>query len=212
MIALYFSPGACSMASHITLEEIGEPYEERPTLIPKGEHRAETYLKTVNPRGKVPSLDADGKVLTENVAILTYLAKRFPAKKLLPADPFQEALCLSTMAYFSNTVHTAFAHFARPERYAANEASHADVKEMAKKNFFGLLGEIDGMLAGKDWIMGAQFTVADPYALVFYGWGLRAGLPMKELKNYTAFKDRMMARPAVRRVLEREDSPILKAA
>ncbi len=212
MIALYFSPGACSMASHITLEEIGEPYEERPTLLPKGEHRAESYLKNVNPRGKVPALEVDGKMLTENLAILAYLAKRFPAKNLLPADPLQEAQCLSTMAYFSNTVHTTFAHFARPERFAANEASHPDVKEMARKTFFTLLGEIDGMLAGKDWIMGSQFTVADPYALVFYGWGLRIGLPMGELKNYTAFKDRMMARPAVRRVLEREDSPILKAA
>ena len=76
------------------------------------------------------------------------------APELLPADPFAEAECLSTMAYFSNTVHPTFAHFARPERYVASEAAQADAKETAKKNFFGLLGEIDGMLAGKNFIMG----------------------------------------------------------
>jgi glutathione S-transferase len=83
---------------------------------------------------------------------------------------------------------------------------------MGKKTFWGLLGEIDGLLAGKDWVMGSKFTVADPYTLVFYGWGGRAELPMGDLKNYTAFKDRMLQRPAVRKVLEREQSPLLKAA
>ena len=80
---LYFSPGACSMASHIGLEESGVPYEEKPTMLAKGEHKTEAYLK-INPRGKVPALDVDGKILMENTAILTYLARRFPEKNLLP--------------------------------------------------------------------------------------------------------------------------------
>ena len=66
------------------------------------------------------------------------------------------------------------------------------------------------MLQGKQWIMGDQFTVADGYALVFYGWGVRAGLPMQDLKSYTAWKDRMLKRPAVRKVLEEEQSVLLK--
>ena len=209
MLTLYYSPGVCSMASHIGLEEIGEPYEKRPTLLPKGEHKSEAYLK-VNPRGKVPALDVDGKVITENAAILTYLAKRFPQKKLMPADPVEEARCIATMAWFSNTVHPCYTHYVRPERYAEGEAAQASVKETGKKAFHTQCTEIDSILQGKEWIMGDQFTVADGYALVFYGWGVRANLPMQELGNYTAWKERMLKRPAVRRVLESEESVLLK--
>src|SRR5688500_7927425 len=81
MLALYFSPGACSTASHIALEEAGAQYEERPTLLAKGEHKTPEYTK-INPRGKVPALEVDGQVITENTAILTYIARRFPEKKL----------------------------------------------------------------------------------------------------------------------------------
>ena len=209
MLTLYYSPGVCSMASHIGLEELGVPYEKKPTLLPKGEHKTEAYLK-INPKGKVPALDVDGQVITENTAILTYLAKRYPEKKLIPADPIGEALCISTMAWFSNSVHPAYTHYVRPERFAEPEAAHAAVKEMAKKTFFTACSDIDALLQGKEWVMGSQHTVADGYALVFYGWGLRAELPMHELKAYTAWKDRMVKRPAVRRVLESEESVILK--
>jgi len=211
MLTLYYAPGACSMASHITLEESGVPYEAKMLAMAKQEQRSETYLK-VNPRGKVPALDVDGTILTENLAILTYLALTNPDKKLLPDDPFQRAKCLSHMAYLGNTVHPAFTHFVRPERFTEDTNATAATKAMGKKTFWGLLGEIDGLLAGKDWVMGSQFTVADPYTLVFYGWGGRAELPVGDLKNYTAFKDRMLKRPAVRKVLEREQSPLLKAA
>jgi glutathione S-transferase len=211
MLTLYYAPGACSMASHITLEEAGVPYETKMLAMAKQEQRSETYLK-LNPRGKVPALDVDGTILTENLAILTYLALTNPAKKLLPDDPFQRAKCLSHMAYLGNTVHPAFTHFVRPERFTEDPNAAPATKAMGKKTSWGLLGEIDGLLAGKDWVMGSQFTVADPYTLVFYGWGVRAELPVGELKNYTAFKDRMVQRPAVRKVLEREQSPLLKAA
>ena len=208
MLTLYFSPGACSTASHIGLEETGAPYEEKPTLLAKGEHKTDAYLK-INPRGKVPALDVDGKILTENTAILTYLARRFPEKKLMPADSFEETRCISTMAWFSNTVHPSYTHYLRPERFAEAEVAHATVKETAKKTFMTNCGEIDVMLKGKDWIMGSQYTVADPYALVFYGWGLRAGFPMNELTAYTAWKERMLKRPTVRKVLESEGNVLV---
>ena len=85
MLTLYFSPGACSMASHIGLEESGAPYEEKPTLLAKGEQKTDAYRR-INPRGKVPALGVDGRIITENTEILTYLARRFPEKKLMPAD------------------------------------------------------------------------------------------------------------------------------
>jgi glutathione S-transferase len=88
---------------------------------------------------------------------------------------------------------------------------HEHLKATGRDNFHANLKEIDGLLAGKQWILGDDFSVVDGYALVFYGWGKRIGLPMAELKNYTAWKDRMLARPAVKRVLEREQSVLLAA-
>jgi glutathione S-transferase len=211
MLTLYFSPGACSMASHIALEEIGVPYEEKPTLLAKGEQNTEAYRK-INPKGKVPALDVDGQVLTENTAILTYLARRFPESKLLPQDPIEEARCISNMTWFSNAVHPAYGHYFRPERYVDGEAAQASVKQLGKKSFFDALKDIDSMLEGRQWIMGDPYTVADPYALVFYGWGVRAELPMQALSSYSAWKDRMLARPKVRKVLESEGNVLVKPA
>ena len=210
MLTLYFSPGACSMASHIGLEETGAPYEEKPTLLPKGEQKTEAYLR-INPRGKVPALSIDGKVITENTAILTYLARRFPEKKLMPADPVEEARCIATMAWFSNIVHPSYQRQMRPERFAEGEAAQATVKDMGRKSFWANCQEIDSMLQGRNWIMGNSYSLADGYALVFYGWGVRGGFPMKELARYTAWKDRMLQRPAVRKILESEQNVLVKA-
>ena len=170
MMTLYFSPGACSLASHIGLEETGAPYEIKPILLAKGQQRTEDYLK-INPRGKVPALSVDGKILVENTAILTYLGRRFPEKKLMPADPAEEARCIGTMCWFSSVVHPSCQRTHRPERFAEGEAAAAAVKENGKKTFWANLQEIDSMIQGNDWVMGRDFTAVDPYALVFYGLG-----------------------------------------
>ena len=209
MLTLYYSPGACSMASHITIEETGAPYEAKQVLLAKGEHKTPEYA-AINPRAKVPALRADDQVLTESVAILYYLAKRFPEAKLLPGDLFAEARCVSTMAWLSNTVHPGFTRVFRPERFAAEESAQAAVKASGREAFWSSLQEIDALLKGKEWMAGGQYTVCDPYALVFYGWGLRIDLPVRELASYTAWKDRMVQRPAVRKILEREKNPILE--
>jgi len=208
MMTLYFSPGACSMASHIGLEETGAQYVEKPTLLPKGEQKTPEYLK-INPRGKVPALDVDGRVITENTAILTYLARRFPEKQLLPSDLVQEARSIGAMAWFSNTVHPSYQRYTRPERFAEGEAAQATVKDMGRKSFWANVQEIDTLLGSKQWMMGSQYTVVDCYALVFYGWGVRGGFPMNELRNYTAWKERMLARPAVRKILESEQNVLV---
>lgn len=203
MMTLYFSPGACSLASHIGLEETGAPYELKPILLAKKQQRTEAYLK-INPRGKVPALSVDGKVLVENTAILTYLARRFPEKKLLPADPAEEARCIATMCWLSSVVHPSYQRTRRPERFADGEEAHAAVKENGKKMFWENLKEIDSMTRGNDWIMGKEFTAVDGYALVFYGWGTAGGFPMKDLGAYSAWRERMMKRPTVKKSVEDE--------
>jgi glutathione S-transferase len=205
MQTLSFSPGACSLASHIGLEESGAPYETKPILLAKGQQRTPEYQK-INPRGKVPSLDADGKILVENTAILTYLHRRFPDKKLMPADPTEEARCISTMCWFSSVVHPSYQRAHRPERFAESEVAHAAVKENGKKSFWANLQEINSMIQGKEWIMGNEFTVVDGYALVFYGWGARGEFPMKELSAYTSWQERIMKRPTVEKVVQEEQN------
>ncbi len=202
MLTLYYAPGACSMAPHIVLEEAGEKYELKRVDFSKAEQRTEAYLKTVHPLGRVPALggiDA-GAPLTENTAILPYLGKRY---KLWPTDPIAEARALSLIGYFAATVHPAHAHISRPERYATDKDHFPDIQAQGRKSFYTYLQQIDGMLAGRQWLSDA-YSVLDPYAFTFYVWGVRRELPVTELKNYVAHKDRMLARSAVQRVVEDE--------
>src|SRR5258708_9856949 len=185
------------MAAHIVLEESGEKYEPHPVDLANGEQRTDAYLK-VNRQGRVPALRLDsGDVLTENTAILPYLGKRF---KQWPAEPVAEAKALSLIGVFAASVHPAHAHVGRPERYSTDTAAYPTIKEAGLKAFHGYLKQIDEMLAGRQWF-GEQYSAVDPYGLVFYTWGVRRELPVGELKNYTAFKDRMPRRPAVHAVL-----------
>ena len=200
MLGLYYGPGACSMASHIVLEDCGEKYEPMKMDLAKGEQRTDEHLKR-NPLGRVPVLRLDdGSFLAENTAILPYLGKRF---KQWPTDPVKEAKAMATIGYFASSVHPAHAHVGRPERYTADQSAYPGIKDMGLKTFHGYLKQIDGMLAGREWI-GDSYSVLDPYAFVFYTWGVRRELPMGELKNYTAHKDRMLQKAATQRVVEDE--------
>ena len=115
------------------------------------------------------------------------------------------------MAYLTSAVHPAFTHIMRPGRFATDESAHENLKATGRENFWKMLQEIDHLLEGKEYVLGSQYSAADGYTLVFYGWGKRIGLPVEKLKNYTALKDRLLQRPAVRKVLEREQSPLLQS-
>ncbi|HJZ43713.1 MAG TPA: glutathione S-transferase N-terminal domain-containing protein [Hyphomicrobiaceae bacterium] len=200
MITLFYAPGACSLAAHIVLEESGEKYEAKRVDLGKGEQRTEAYMK-IHPLGRVPALLLDdGSPLTENTAILPYLGKRF---WLWPKDATAEAQALSLIGFFASTVHPAHGHISRPERYATDKAMFPNIQEQGKKSFHEYLKMIDGRLAGRQWLSD-QYTVLDPYAFTFYTWGVRRELPMGELKNYGAHKDRMLQRAAVQRVVADE--------
>jgi glutathione S-transferase len=202
-IKLYYAPGACSLASHIALEEAGLPYETRKIDTAAGEQRSPEYLK-INPRGRVPTLVVDGKVLTENVGILTYIAGGYPKANLWPQDTWHQAQAVSTMAWLSNTVHPTFAHLFRPQRYTPDESAQQAIKTHAKTMYFDYLKEIDALLAGRPWAIGGRFTVVDGYLVVFYRWGNRAQLDVKSLPHYTKLVERVVARPAVKKVMADE--------
>lgn len=118
---LYYSPGACSLAPHIVLEEGGKPYEAQRVNLAAGEQRTDAYLK-IHPNGRVPALVLDdGTVITENTAILPYLGKKFG---LWPKDEIGETKALSLIGLFAAGVHPAWAHISRPGRYATDASTH----------------------------------------------------------------------------------------
>ncbi|MCD6041390.1 MAG: glutathione S-transferase protein [Burkholderiales bacterium] len=200
MLTLFYAPGACSMAAHIALEESGEKYEAKRMDLSKGEQKTAEYLK-IHPLGRVPALKLDdGSPLTENTAILPFLGKRFD---LWPTDPVREAQALSLVGFFAASVHPANAHVGRPERYTEDKSAFAGIQAMGRKTYYDYMKQIDAMFAEREWLSD-KYSVLDPYALVFYVWGVRREYPMAELKHYGAFKDRMLKRPAVQRVLADE--------
>jgi glutathione S-transferase len=123
MLTLYYYPGACSLAPHIALEETGSTYALELVSIPNGEQQAFEYLN-VNPRGKIPALRTDDGVLTENVAILTYIARSFPQARLLPEEPIDMARCLSHMAYLSNSA---------PRTHPDPATRHAMIRDIIRR-------------------------------------------------------------------------------
>jgi glutathione S-transferase len=134
MLTLYYWPGASSVIPHITLEEIGAPYERK--LIQLGEGGAqERRLFEDQSSWKGAGTSVDGNVLTESVAILTYLPKKFPDARLLPQNLSEEARCISTMAWFASAVHPTFAHFIRPERFATDTAAQVNMKRRPARHF-----------------------------------------------------------------------------
>jgi glutathione S-transferase len=202
-IKLYYAPGACSFASHIAIEEVGVPYEAIKLNLAEGDQRKPEYLR-LNPRGRVPTLVVDDHVLTENVGILAYFGGGYPAAGLWPKKTWDQAKLMSALAWLSNTVHPAYGHMVRPARYVDGDAAQEAVKTKGRENVWGYLEEIDKLLEGHKWAIANQYTVADPYLLVFYRWGNRAKMPVQGLKNYTALVQRVMARPAVKKVMADE--------
>ena len=192
---LFYSPGACSLASHIALEETGGSYRAVETLLPKNQHQTPEYL-AINPRGRVPALAVDGKVITA-----------FPDAELLPEDLVERMRCIAQMAWFSNTPHIFQRAKFRPYRFVDREDVYDDIRTKALSSYWECMQEIDALIGDNEWLMGDAYTVVDPYALVFYGWGTSNGLPMRDLASFTRHKGQMMERPAVRTVIEREKNP-----
>ena len=190
---LYYSPGACSLAPHIALEELGIAYETTRVTIAEGLNTRPEYL-AVNPRGRVPALaisDVDGgKALTEAMAIMILLARRFPQAQLLPEDTVQFARAVEWMGWLGSTLHqTGVRTVFRPERFVSDPA----------------VADIDSRLEGKDWALGERYSLVDAYLLVFFRWGNRIGLPMRsQFPEFTRVMDAVRARPAVQRAVEQE--------
>ena len=208
MPTLYYSPGACSLASHIVLEEIGAPFEAKRVTILKGEHRTPEYL-ALNPHGRVPTLTEGEFVLTESPAILSYLGHRFPEAGLLDLANLERlGRTQELLNFFSSSVHVAFAQIWRAERFSDAEAAREAVVATGRRTVESYFDELELLSQDGGWIVGNQYSIADPYLLVFYRWGARVGFDMSRYPNWNRHKEKMLARPAVQRALATEEIEI----
>ena len=202
---LYYSPGACSLSPHIALHEAGLPHElVKVDLKAKKLENGDDYLK-VNPKGQVPALGLDnGELVTEGPVIVQMIADKASAKNLAPARDSAERYKLQEWLNFITTeLHKNFSPLFQP-------AIPDEVKNFFKDRIKGKFKYADSKLAGQDYLMGKQFTVADGYLFVMLKWAERTGMDLSEFKNLMAFNDRVAARPNVQAALKMEG--LLKAA
>lgn len=209
-LKFYYSPGSCALASHIALEEAGAPFEPIRVVLANGEQNAPEYRR-INPKGRVPAL-ADGDfIITENPAIMRFVARRHPDAGLWPDDPWEEARCAEWLAWMSSTIHVAYAHIRRAERYASEPAAIEDVKQKGRETCREYWTAVEAKIAQHPWAAGGRYSVADGYALVFWNWGKGPVLGFDMAKDYphwTAHARRMAERPAVQRACAREGLPL----
>jgi len=205
-LKLYFAPGASSLAPLVALEEAGAAYEGERLLLADSQQRRPDFL-AINPRGRVPVLIADGQVITENVAILTTIAHRFPAADLLPFEsPPLLARAYELIGWFASGVHVAFAEVFRPERFTDDEAAKAALAAGGRRKVLLAFEEIEAILQGarSGWLVGDRFTAVDPYALVFWRWAGRLNIETADYPAFTAHATRLLERPSVRRAIAHE--------
>lgn len=205
MLVLHYCPGACSIAAHISLEESGLPYGVRPVHFSRGDHLTAEF-RAINPLAQVPVLETGNVLITQNVAILTYIADQAPQAGLLPAESLARAEALSLLGFLSSEVHTAFGAIFGAARLVTSEAAQAELVASRRARLDELFHQIDGRLAGREFAVGDKFGVVDAYLTPFFRWASLIGMPTAPYAHYGAHQARMNARPAVRRVDDREES------
>jgi glutathione S-transferase len=196
---LYYLAGACSLASYIALNEAGIKFEAVPVdrknrKTPDGED-----FNAINTKGYVPALRLDnGELLTENVAVLQYIADLNPAAKLAPAaGTLERYRLMEWLSYINSEIHKSFGPLFNP---TASE----DVKKFALANLTKRVDWLQNALGSKTFLMGEQFTVADAYLFVILGWFSRVGIDLGQWPALKRFHERVGLRPQVIAALKAE--------
>ena len=203
-IVLYFAPDSCARVPLIALEEIGQPYRIEVVAFMKAQHRSEEYL-ALNPKGKVPTLVADGNVLTENVAILSWLSERFPEARLLPpaTDSWSRAQQVSDLAYCASGLHPLVTRLRIPQFFCDVPQGADRVFAMAETAMRPNFAWIDRRLAVQRWWYGEQWSIVDAY--INWVWFRVTGTAFdgSSYMNFARHDDDMRKRPAVGRALRK---------
>lgn len=201
MLRLYFMPNTCALASHITLEESGAAYTTQRVDFARNEQRTPEYL-AINGKGRVPALATDHGVLTETPAILAYVAQSFPRARLAPLDDaFAFARAQAFNCYLCATVHVAHAHRVRGNRWADDDAAIAAMQRKVAANMADCFRLIERDLFTGPWVLGADYSICDPYLFTLSGWLAGDGVDIADFPAIADHHARMLQRPAVQRVL-----------
>ena len=196
---LYYSPGACSLAPHIILNEIGTAYDLE--KVDLGEKKTETGAdyKTVNGKGYVPTLEiGKGEVLTEVSTILQYLADKAEGSGLLPKFGGMERYrAMESLNFVASELHKGIGGL-------FNKAMPDDGKKAIIERVTARLGWLDAQLAKKPYLLGDSYSVADAYAFVVLNWSKGVGIDMAKWPNIAAFMVRVAQRPAVQAAMKKE--------
>jgi len=208
---LYYAPGACSLSPHIVLREAGLPFElEQADIRNKKTKSGGDYFE-VNPKGQVPVLVLDnGEKLTEGPAVVQYIADQAPQSGLAPANGTMERYRLQEwLNHITSELHKSFGPIFRPN-------TPEEYKTISKENIGKRFDWLDKQLAGKKYLMGDKFTVADAYLYTVARWSDRVGIDLSRWPNLKAYVDRVTARPKVQEALKAEgliqDQPVRAAS
>ena len=203
---IYHATGTCALASCIALEEAGAEHEVVQIDFAAEGQRQPSYL-AINPRGRVPALVAPEGVLTETPAILAYVAQRHPQAQLMPTDPWHFAKAQEFNNYLCATVHTAHAHRRRGQRWADDPAALESMRAKVESNMRDCYRMIEQNLFEGPWVLGETFSVCDAYLFTIDGWLEGDGVDLADFPSLYAHRERVAARPAVKRALERLRPP-----
>lgn len=201
MLTFYHSTGlSCAVATQIALEEAGADYEDVTIDLTKGDQRSPEFLK-LNPKGRVPVLVTDKGVLTENVALLLFVAQIHRKARLAPDDPFLLAKMNAFNSYLASTVHVAHAHSMRGSRWSDDVAAIESMKAKVAQNMTDCASIIENEYLEGPWVLGELFTVADCYLHIIANWMPGDGVDMTKFPRISAHTAAMNQRPAVRKVM-----------
>ncbi len=201
-LVLYHATGTCALASCIALEEAGADVEIRRLDFQSDAQKRPDYLE-INPRGRVPALVTPDGVLTETPAILGWVAQAFPAARLAPTDPWGFAKAQEFNSYLCSTVHIAHAHRRRGHRWADDPAAIDAMKAKVRSNMLDCCRMIDSAFFKGPWVLGEAWSVCDAYLFTIDGWLDGDGVRLADFPALDAHRERMLARPAVQRVMSR---------
>ena len=189
---LYYSPGACSLASHITLHELGVPFQAVKVDLEKRTTAAGPLLDVVNPKGYVPVLELDdGAILTEGPVIMQYLADRHPQAGLAPASGMARYRLQEWLGFINSEVHKTYSPLFAPD---APEATKAAARAKLGKR----LDYVEGTLAKRPYLAGDAFSVADAYLYTVLGWAAFVGVDLGRWPAIKSYHARIAERPAVK--------------
>ena len=200
--SLYWYPGTCARIPLVALEEIGLPFE---AILVDKLGGPDPAFRTLNPKGKVPVLVADGRAITENPAIQTFLARRHPEARLLPVgDPMLEIEVLETISWFAAGVHPYVTRLRFPRFFTDREDAYESIRAVARGQLEEAFTIINARLADREWLF-HDWSLADVHLLWLWFRATGSGMDGAPFERCIAHATRCETRPSVARVLEREE-------